>query len=59
MCKPDSIKLEELCVRFRSLSCDNTEYKQYEGLAMGSLLGVVMASLFMEMLKSEHCSRIL
>lgn len=48
----DFIQLVELCVRFNLFEYDGDEFRQIHGMAMGSPLSAVMASLFMEVLES-------
>ena len=52
--KSDYMKLVKLCVEYNSFSFNHSEYKQHEGLAMGSPLSAVMACLYIEKLESEH-----
>ena len=57
--KNDYMKLVEMCMRFGSFSFNNCEYRQHEGLPMGSPLSAVTACLFMEVLEKEHYSKII
>ena len=52
--KRDFISLVRLCVEFGALEFDGIEFKQVEGLAMGSPLSPVLACLFMEVLEADH-----
>ena len=51
--KEDYVQLVSLCVRFRAFTFDGEEYRQHRGLAMGSPLSAVMASLYMEVLETD------
>ncbi|XP_076042025.1 uncharacterized protein LOC143025928 [Oratosquilla oratoria] len=57
--KRDYIKLIELCFNFGSFSFNQQEFRQHEGLPMGSPLSAVAASLFMETLEKDHYSKII
>ena len=57
--KEDYIKLVSLCVNFNSFVFEGEEFKQHRGLAMGSPLSAVMASLFMETLETDEYVRII
>ena len=52
--KADFIHLIRLCVEFGALEFEGNEFKQIDGLAMGSPLSPVLACLFMEMLEADH-----
>ncbi|XP_076042137.1 uncharacterized protein LOC143026032 [Oratosquilla oratoria] len=52
--KGDYLKLISLCVKFGSFIFNNEEYFQCRGLAMGSPLSCVLASLYMEVLERDH-----
>ena len=49
----------EKCVKFGAFMFDGQEYRQQEGLAMGSPLSAVMASLFVEKLEAEHYTQVI
>ncbi|XP_076035381.1 uncharacterized protein LOC143021657 [Oratosquilla oratoria] len=53
------LKLVSLCVNFGALAFEHQEFKQIRGLAMGSSLSAVIASLFMECLEADHFKRII
>ena len=57
--KVDYIKLVSLCVRFGWFAFDDQEYVQHRGLAMGSPLSAVMASLYMESLENDSLLRVM
>ena len=57
--KADFLKLVSLCVRFGPFVFNGEEYSQKRGLAMGSPLSAVLASLYMEMLERDHFRRIM
>ncbi|XP_045108045.1 uncharacterized protein LOC123502840 [Portunus trituberculatus] len=57
--KTDYIKLVSLCVKFGCFTFDDEEFVQHRGLAMGSPLSAVMASLYMELLESESLVRVM
>ena len=48
-----------LCVRFGVFTFNGEEYVQHKGLAMGSPLSAVLASLYMETLEADHYIRIM
>ena len=52
--KTEFIKLVQLCLDFGSFTFNDEEFKQIQGLAMGSPLSPVAACLYMEMLESDH-----
>ncbi|XP_076029151.1 uncharacterized protein LOC143017999, partial [Oratosquilla oratoria] len=52
--KEDFLKLISLCVRFGSFVFNDEEFFQCRGLAMGSPLSAVLASLYMELLERDH-----
>ena len=52
--KEDYIRLVRLCLEFGCLDFEGDEYTQINGLAMGSPLSAVLASLYMETLEKEH-----
>ena len=52
--KADFIRLVRLCVEFGALEFEGNEYKQIDGLAMGSPLSPVLACIFMETLETDH-----
>lgn len=56
--KEDFIRLIRLCVEFGALDFEGTEFRQIDGLAMGSPLSPVLACLFMEMLESDYFLKI-
>ncbi|XP_076069497.1 uncharacterized protein LOC143041472 [Oratosquilla oratoria] len=49
----DYIELVSLCVNFGAFVFEGQEFKQHRGLAMGSPLSAVVASLFMETLEDK------
>ena len=51
--KDDYIKLISLCIGYNCFTFEGKEYVQHRGLAMGSPLSAVMASLFMENLEED------
>ena len=57
--KEDYVKLVSLCVKFGPFVFNNEEYRQHRGLAMGSPLSPVMASLYMEVLERNEYTRIM
>ncbi|XP_045137175.1 uncharacterized protein LOC123519735 [Portunus trituberculatus] len=57
--KTDYIKLVSLCVKFGCFTFGEEEFVQHRGLAMGSPLSAVMASLYMELLESESLVRVM
>ena len=57
--KRDYIKLVTACVKYNWFTFNGREYKQEEGLAMGSPLSAVMACLYMEMVEKKRFSTIL
>ena len=57
--KRDYVSLVKTCVKFGSFSFNNSEYRQHEGLPMGSPLSAVLACLFMEKLETDHFSKII
>lgn len=57
--RADYVKLVTLCVKFGAFTFNDGEYKQHKGLAMGSPLSAVMASLYMETLEVDHFERIM
>ena len=52
--KADFIKLVQLCLEFGSFTFNDEEFKQIQGLAMGSPLSPVAACLYREMLENYH-----
>ena len=52
--KADFVSLVQLCVEFGALEFDGCEFKQIDGLAMGSPLSPVLACLFVETLEADH-----
>ncbi|XP_076036001.1 uncharacterized protein LOC143021963 [Oratosquilla oratoria] len=52
--KNDLLKLISLCIKFGPFMFNNEEYCQIRGLAMGSPLSAVLASLYMEVLERDH-----
>ncbi|XP_076032413.1 uncharacterized protein LOC143020141 [Oratosquilla oratoria] len=54
--KRDYLELVEKCMKFASFTFNNKEYHQHEGLPIGPPLSAVSASLYMEMLETEHIS---
>ncbi|XP_076062448.1 uncharacterized protein LOC143037780 [Oratosquilla oratoria] len=57
--KGDYLKLISLCVKFGSFIFNNEEYFQCRGLAIGSPLSCVLASLYMEVLERDHFTNIM
>ncbi|XP_076059672.1 uncharacterized protein LOC143036309 [Oratosquilla oratoria] len=57
--KKDYIELVSLCVNFGAFVFKEQEYVQHRGLAMGSPLSAVMASLYMETLEVDKFIRII
>ncbi|XP_076036842.1 uncharacterized protein LOC143022503 [Oratosquilla oratoria] len=57
--KKDYIELVSLCVNFGTFVFKEQEYVQHRGLAMGSPLSAVMASLYMETLEVDKFIRII
>ena len=57
--KVDYLELVQLCVNFGAFVFEGQEYVQHRGLAMGSPLSAVMASLYMEMLEKDEFVRIM
>ncbi|XP_076039312.1 uncharacterized protein LOC143024398 [Oratosquilla oratoria] len=57
--KKDYIELVSLCVNFGAFVFKEQEYIQHRGLAMGSPLSAVMASLYMETLEVDKFIRII
>ena len=52
--KANFIRLVRLFVKFRALEFEGNEYKQIDGLAMGSPISPVLTCIFMEMIESDH-----
>ena len=57
--KNDFMELVSMCVRYNCFIFENQEYAQHHGLAMGSPLSAVMASLYMESLEKDFFARIM
>ena len=57
--KRDFVKLVRLCLEFGAFTFKDDEYAQHQGLAMGSPLSPVAASLYMEMLENDHFLKIM
>ncbi|XP_076039296.1 uncharacterized protein LOC143024383 [Oratosquilla oratoria] len=57
--KIDYIKLISMCVKFRSFTFNNNEYKQLRGLTMGSPVSTILANLYMEMLEADKYMNIM
>ncbi|XP_076066079.1 uncharacterized protein LOC143039723 [Oratosquilla oratoria] len=57
--KTDFIKLISMCVKFRSFTFNNNEYKQLRDLAMGSPVSTILANLYMEMLEADKYMNIM
>ncbi|XP_076031954.1 uncharacterized protein LOC143019858 [Oratosquilla oratoria] len=57
--KTNYIKLISMCVKFRSFTFNNNEYKQLRGLAMGSPVSAILANLYMEMLETDKYMNIM
>ena len=53
------LKLVSLCVSYGCFTFNDEEYVQHRGLAMGSPLSAVMASLYMESLERDRFLRII
>ena len=51
--KDDFLSLVEMCVRFGSFSFESMEFEQVDGLAMGSPLSAVLATLALECLERD------
>ena len=57
--KKHYMELVSICVNFNCFMFENQEYVQHHGLAMGSPLSAVMASLYMESLEEDNFLRII
>ena len=52
--KESYMQLLKLCVEFNCFEFEREEYKQIQGLAMGSPISAVLANLYMETLELDH-----